>query len=75
MTAAELRTALAALSLTQSGGARLLGVDARTMRRWCSENAPTARDVPPPVARFLTFLIVSGIKPDAVMTALGVEGK
>lgn len=71
MTATELRAALATLGLTQSGGARLLGVDARTMRRWCAEgDASTARDVPPPVARFLTFLIAAGIKPDAVLKAL-----
>lgn len=71
MTSDEYRAALKSLGLTQAGGARLVGVDERTSRRW----AIGERDVPPPVARFLTFLIVSDIKPEAVMSALGVEGK
>ncbi len=66
MTSDGYRDALKSLGLTQAGGARLLGVDERTSRRW----AIGERDVPPPVARFLTFLIVSDIKPDTVLKAL-----
>ena len=49
MTAAEYRAALSRLGLTQGGAATLLGVDARTSRRWaCGES-----DIPPPVQRLL----------------------
>lgn len=74
MSAEQMREALAALGLTQAGGARLLGVDGRTMRRWCAEPGPTARDVPPTVARFLRFLVVARIEPDEVMKALAQYG-
>lgn len=70
MNAAELRSALRNLNLSQSGGARLLGVDARTMRRWCSADSASASEVPPPVARFLWFMQVSGAVPAEVMKAL-----
>jgi len=66
MTGTEFRTAIAVLGLSQLGAARLLGVDGRTVRRWISGE----RDVPEPAARFLTFLIRSGITPDEVMKAL-----
>ena len=69
MTPANYRLALSVLGLTQGGGAKLLGVDARTSRRW----ATGERDVPPPVARFLRYLIVAEIKPDEVMKALAPE--
>lgn len=36
MTPDEIRATLARLGLPQTGAARLLGVDARTFRRWCS---------------------------------------
>lgn len=56
MTPDEYRTALDALGLSQAGGARLLGVDERTSRRWaCGE-----RDIPPPAQRFLRFLMAIG---------------
>ena len=49
MTPAEFRAALDRLGQTQAGAARLLGVDARTVRRWaCDERA-----VPEPVRRVL----------------------
>lgn len=70
MTAAELRSALNALGLTQAGGARLLGVDARTMRRWCMESGLSARVIPQPVSRFLRYLIAAGVSPEEVMRAL-----
>lgn len=67
MTSDEYRTAYSALGLTQAGAARLLGVDARTSRKWANGE----REVPPTAARFLRFLQSAGIKPDEVMKALG----
>ena len=49
MTAPEFRAALDRLGLTQTGAARLLGVDARTARRW----ALGEREVPEPARRLL----------------------
>ena len=55
MTPDEYRNALVALGLTQGGCARLLGVDERTSRRWANGE----RDIPPPVQRFLRYLIAT----------------
>jgi DNA-binding transcriptional regulator YiaG len=55
MTADEYRTAIEALGLSQIEAARLLGVDARTSRRWASGE----REVPPPAVRFLRYLIAT----------------
>jgi DNA-binding transcriptional regulator YiaG len=55
VTADEYRNALAQLDLSQVAAARLLGVDDRTSRRW----AAGERDVPPPAARFLQYLIAT----------------
>ncbi|UPJ78804.1 hypothetical protein IVB16_28625 [Bradyrhizobium sp. 183] len=55
MTSDEYRDALEALGLTQGDGARLLGVDERTSRRWANGE----RDIPPPVQRFLRYLIAT----------------
>jgi DNA-binding transcriptional regulator YiaG len=52
MTPAQLRDTLAALGLGQSQAARLLGVDARTMRRWIAGD----RDIPEPAIRLLGLL-------------------
>jgi hypothetical protein len=52
---ALLREAIEGLGLSQIAAARLLGVDARTSRRWASGE----RDIPPPVARFLRYLIAT----------------
>lgn len=69
MTPDEYREALEALGLTQVGGARLLGVDERTSRRWaCGE-----RDVPPPAQRFLRYLIATGKTGDYVMKRLSSD--
>ena len=66
MTPDEYRTAIAALGLSQARAAELLGVDARTSRRWaCGE-----RDVPPPVARFLRYLIATGKSGDYAVRRL-----
>lgn len=67
MTPEQYRGALQALKLTQGGGAKLLGVDARTSRKW----ATGEREVPPTAARFLRFLIAQGIAAGAVHAALG----
>ena len=45
----EYRAAIARLGLTQGGAARLVGVDARTSRRWALGEVP----VPGPVERLL----------------------
>lgn len=74
MSASQMREALDALGLTQAGGARLLGVDGRTVRRWCTEEGARAREVPPTVARFLRFLIAARIEPAEVMKALAPPG-
>lgn len=66
MTADEYRTAIGQLGLSQIAAARLLGVDARTSRRW----ALGERDVPAPAERFLRFLIAARIDPGEVMLAL-----
>jgi DNA-binding transcriptional regulator YiaG len=52
MTPADLRAALARLGLTQAGAAHLLGVDARTMRRWLAGT----REMPEPARRLLVML-------------------
>ncbi len=49
MTHTEYRAALARLGLTQTGAASLIGVDARTTRRWASG----ATDIPLTVERLL----------------------
>jgi DNA-binding transcriptional regulator YiaG len=52
MTADEYRAILAALELSQTSAAKLLGVDEGTSRRW----ARGARAIPPAVARLLQVL-------------------
>lgn len=55
MTHEELRAVLARLGLTQTGAARLLGVDGSTVRRWLTDKN-TARDIPPPAVAFLRLI-------------------
>ena len=55
MTADEYRTAIETLGLSQIEAACLLGVGARTSRRWASGE----REVPPPAVRFLRYLIAT----------------
>lgn len=66
MTPDEYREALTRLGLTQGGGARMLGVDERTSRRWANGE----RDIPPPVQRFLRFLIAIGKSGEYVIKLL-----
>lgn len=56
MTPEAFRDALSRLGLSQVDGATLFGVDPRTVRRWVSGE----REVPPPAARFLQYLIATG---------------
>lgn len=67
MTPDEYREAIDKLGLTQSSAARMLGVDERTSRRWANGE----RDVPPPVQRFLRFLIAIGKSGEYVIKRLG----
>src|ERR1017187_1361118 len=67
MTPDEYREALLTLGLSQIAAARLLGVDARTSRRWISGE----RDLPPPAVRFLRYLIARKITGAQAMRALG----
>jgi hypothetical protein len=70
MTPSEYRDLLAALDLSQAGAARLLGVDEGTARRWAS-SSKRGRHAPPPVERFLRFLLLARISPDEVINLLG----
>lgn len=72
MTAADYRATLAVLGLTQNAGADLVGVDGRTSRRW----ANAERDIPPPAARFLRYLVHVGADAAKVGAILdGIEGE
>jgi DNA-binding transcriptional regulator YiaG len=66
MTPDEYRTIIERLGLSQVAAAHLLGVDARTSRRWASGE----RDIPPPAQRFLRFLIVIGKSGEYAMRRL-----
>jgi DNA-binding transcriptional regulator YiaG len=66
MTPDQYRAAIETLGLSQVAAAKLLGVDARTSRRWaCGE-----RDVPPPAERFLRYLIATGKSGEKAMRVL-----
>jgi DNA-binding transcriptional regulator YiaG len=67
VTADEFRSAIEKLELSQIAAARLLGVDARTSRRWASGE----RDVPPPAVRFLRYLIATKKTGEQAMRVLG----
>lgn len=62
----EYRELIGLLGLTQGGAAALLGVDARTSRKW----ANAEREIPPTAARFLRFIHHAKIQPCEVMNAL-----
>jgi len=54
---AEPRETLNRLGLSQTGAARLLGVNARTVRGWCEPaDAPGHRSVPATVLRMLDLI-------------------
>lgn len=51
------RTLLDRLGLTQTGAARLLGIDGRTMRRYCDQpGAAGHRELPEPTRRLLLLM-------------------
>ena len=66
MTPDEYRATLERLGLSQVAAARLLGVDARTSRRWANGE----RDVPAPAIRFLQYLIATGKTGEKAMRVL-----
>lgn len=66
MTAEEYRDLIAALGLTQVDASILLGVDERTSRRWASGE----REIPPPVVRFLRYLLATKTTGDAAIKVL-----
>src|SRR6516165_45685 len=67
MTPDEFREIIEKLGLSQIAAARLLGVDARTSRRWASGE----RDIPPPAVRFLRYLIATKKTGEQAMRVLG----
>jgi DNA-binding transcriptional regulator YiaG len=68
MTPDEYREALARLDLSLVAAARLLQSNERTSRRWASGE----RDVPPPAAQFLRYLIATGKTGKQAMKVLGL---
>jgi DNA-binding transcriptional regulator YiaG len=66
MTPEQYRAAIEQLGLSQVAAAKLLGVDERTSRRWANGE----RDVPPPAARFLRYLIATGKTGERAMRVL-----
>jgi hypothetical protein len=66
MTADEYRNAIAALGLSQVEASTLLGVDERTSRRW----AIGEREIPPPVERFLRYLLATGTRGETAIEIL-----
>jgi DNA-binding transcriptional regulator YiaG len=69
MTPDEYRNALNALGLTQGGGARLLGVDERTSRRWANGE----RDISPPAQQFLRYLMATGRSGEYALKKLAIN--
>lgn len=63
----EYRQTIELLGLSQIAAARLLGVDERTSRRWANGE----RDIPPPAARFLLYLVATGRSGEYAKRKLG----
>ncbi|GJD72576.1 helix-turn-helix domain-containing protein [Methylobacterium goesingense] len=66
MTPEEYRETIGLLGLTQGGAAALLGVDARTSRKWANRE----REIPPTAARFLRYLLRAKVRPEDVIRLL-----
>lgn len=66
MSSAEYRVCLARMEMTQGAAGKLLGVDARTSRKWANGE----REVPPTAARLLRYLIAAGVTPEEFAAAL-----
>ena len=69
MTAIAFREILSDLSLSQLGAAKLLGVNARTVRRW----ALGEQDIPRAVIILLRLMVVKGVSPDEA-ERLSIDG-
>jgi DNA-binding transcriptional regulator YiaG len=69
MTDHDLRELLGRLGLSQVACARLVGVDARAVRRWVAPGGV----VPEPAARFLRLMEVQKLKPGRVAALLDLE--
>ena len=67
MTPDVLRETLARLGISHTGAARLLGIDARTMRRWLSGST----DVPEIASRLLGLLVRDPSAIDALQSMTG----
>jgi transcriptional regulator with XRE-family HTH domain len=67
VTHTEYRIAIDKLGMSQIAAAKLLGVDERTSRRWANGE----RDIPPPVSRFLAYLVATGRSGEYAMRKLG----
>lgn len=63
MTPADLRATLARLGLPQTGAAKLLGVEARQVRRWLAGEVP----VPVLVCRVLRLMESGKLKPSDLL--------
>jgi DNA-binding transcriptional regulator YiaG len=66
MTAAELRTLLNSLGLSQVGAARLIGKNPRTVRKWVLDEAP----VDETAARFLQYILAKGDSAEEALRVL-----
>jgi len=67
MNSQEYRNAIAALDLSQVRAAHLLGVDARTSRRWATGERP----VPDTVVRFLRLVMALRMTGEDAIALLG----
>lgn len=70
MRSKEFVAALAELDLTRAAAARFFDVSLRAVTYWCNGD----REVPRPVARFVSYMLAKGITPGEVMKAIGEEG-
>lgn len=59
MTATEFRAALLVAELSQLQAAKVLGVDARTVRRWIAGDVA----IPPPVGKLVRLMSLGFLKP------------
>ena len=69
MDAEEYREALKRLNLSQVSGGKLLGVDARSSRRYISGE----RAIPPIAARTLRYLIATKTPPGEYLRKAGIK--
>jgi DNA-binding transcriptional regulator YiaG len=69
MTPEQFQKAISVLGLDLLGAAALLGVHKRTIRRW----EYGEREVPPPAANFLRYLMKKSISGEKAMDVLGIS--